>query len=52
MTRNRRGKEKEGPRGMDAVQVIGIIIIVLVLTALAWMLLPKPEPRNGAPVME
>ena len=52
MTRNRRGKGKGGPRSMDAVQVTGIIIVVLVLAGLAWMLLPKPAAQRYSAVME
>ena len=47
MTRNRRGREKNKPRGVDAVRVAGVIVIVLVLAALAWMLIPKPTPNTA-----
>jgi cyclophilin family peptidyl-prolyl cis-trans isomerase len=47
MARKRRGNQKDKQGGNDVVRVVGILIIVLVLAALAWMMAPKPEARQA-----
>ena len=49
-THRRRGTSRSAPKsaGLDSVRVAAIVVIVLVLAALAWILLRKPQATNGA----